>query len=675
MQQNRQLAAILFTDIVGSTAMMQKDEQTAVAINKHYVDVLKETVSTHKGEVLNDYGDGSLCIFSSVTEALRCAMEMQHKLQTEPEVPLRVGLHVGEIFFEHGKVFGDGVNVASRVQSLGIANSILFSSEVCSKIRNQQEFKSVSIGRFHFKNVDEPMEVFALTNEGLVVPDKTKIEGKLKEKRSNRKIIIPLSILLLLGIASFFIYHSYLKNPQFTGQDKSIAVLPFETISSDSGNQYINDGFTIDIIDKLSNLSDLSLVPGWALVKNFKDPKQNIIDIANALGVEAILTGTIQKQGANLHIVAELTDVNTRKTIWNMDDDRQWGDVLKLQNEVAEKIATSLSTHLTQKDKNDIKKLYTNNPEAYNYYIKGRFFWDSRTPVSFDSAEANYKKAIELDPGYALAYAGLADLFIFNQKGLLQREAIPIARDYASKALALDSTLVEAITTIGFIQSAYDYDWKESKLTLKKALALNPNYTYAHIYYGNLLQYTGENVKKGIEEIKKARALDPSSVSINWVLGRNYYFAGKYDSAEQQLRKAINIGAEFTLLKSTLALTLLAEKKFNEAINIIKEIPEKGFITNYEYQDPLLAYAYGISGNTAQGKAELDKALKQNSFNGHYQIARAYIGLNEKDSALSELNKAYEAKEIFMYFIKVDPTFSPLQNEPDFIALLKKMNL
>jgi class 3 adenylate cyclase/TolB-like protein/Tfp pilus assembly protein PilF len=675
MQQNRQLAAILFTDIVGSTAVMQQDEQAALLMNKRYVAVLKQSVESHGGEILNDYGDGSLCTFSSATQAVRCAMQIQQKLQNEPKVPLRIGLHVGEIFFEDGKVFGDGVNIASRVQSLGVANSILFSSEICSKIKNQPEFKSVSIGKFEFKNVDEKIEVFALTNEGLVVPDKRNMKGKLREKKINQKRFLIPSAIILLGIISFFIYRIYYKYPGFTGKDKSIAVLPFETISSDSGNEYINDGFTIDIISKLSNLSGLSMVPGWAIVKTFKDPRQNIIDIAHSLGVEAILTGTIQKRGDTFHLVTELTDVNSGKTIWNMDDYSKWGDVLKLQMEVAEKIASSLAAHLTKEDKNGINKEYTNNTDAYNYYIKGRYFWDKRSIVSFDSAEANFKKATELDPNYALAYAGLADCFIFNQKGLSQTEAIPIARDYANKALNIDSTLAEPLATLGFIQSAYDYDWKGAKITLEKALKLDPNYTYGHIYYGNLLQYTGENVERGIEEIKKARSLDPLSVSINWVLGRNYYFAGKMDSAEEQLRKTIGISSQYPFAKVTLAFVLLSKKKYNEAFDIIKQIPLGGNITNAEYQGTILSYAYAISGNIEMAKKELALLLNENSFKGHYQIAKIYTALKEFDLAFSELNKAYLDREITMYFIKVDPVFSPLRSEPAFNELLKKMNL
>jgi class 3 adenylate cyclase len=257
-QQTRQLAAILFTDIVGSTAMMQKDEQHAVSINKRYIDILQQSVSSHGGEIVNDYGDGSLCIFSSATEALRCSIEMQQQFQTAPKVPLRVGLHVGEVFFEHGKVFGDGVNVASRVQSLGIANSILFSSEICSKIKNQQEFKSVSLGRFHFKNVDEPMEIFALANEGLALPKKEELTGKLKEiekKSSIRKWVITAVSVILLAV-SYFIYQNFFHATGFSGE-RTIAVLPFENTGNPDSEEYISDGITQDIINNLSKISSL----------------------------------------------------------------------------------------------------------------------------------------------------------------------------------------------------------------------------------------------------------------------------------------------------------------------------------------------------------------------------------------------------------------------------------
>ena len=209
--QHRQLAAILFTDIVGYTALMQENEQNAVALIKHYNTALNETVSLHHGKVLNYYGDGSLCTFPSVMDALNCAVELQKELQAEPHVPLRIGLHVGEVFFENEKALGDGVNVASRIQSLGQANTILFSKEILDKIRNQPDFKSVSIGLFEFKNVNEPMEVFALANDGLNIPKREEMGGKLKEvqkKSLAKKIILAVSIVLLL-IAAGLLYKKF----------------------------------------------------------------------------------------------------------------------------------------------------------------------------------------------------------------------------------------------------------------------------------------------------------------------------------------------------------------------------------------------------------------------------------------------------------------------------------
>ena len=182
MSQSRQLAAIMFTDIVGYTAMMQANEQKAVAVIKHYNSTLEKLVRQFNGQVLNYYGDGSLCIFPSATDAVNCSLALQKELKNEPGVPLRIGLHIGEVFFEDEKALGDGVNVASRIQSLGQENTILISGEFYDKIKNNSSFSTISLGQFHFKNVDKPLEVFALSNEGLFIPKRSKMEGKLKKK-------------------------------------------------------------------------------------------------------------------------------------------------------------------------------------------------------------------------------------------------------------------------------------------------------------------------------------------------------------------------------------------------------------------------------------------------------------------------------------------------------------
>ena len=221
------------------------------------------------------------------------------------------------------------------------------------------------------------------------------------------------------------------------------------------------------------------------------------------LGVAAYLEGSVQKVGSKVRITAQLIDANSQEHIWAERYDRDLKDIFSLQSEVAQEIASQLHARLTSEEKSRINKKSTENIEAYKFYRRGRYFWDKRTKEGFDSAEVYYKRAIELDPDYALAYSGLADLYIYPNNGLSQLKAMPIARDYAKKALSLDSTLSEALTTIGFVESAFDYDWAKSKNTLKKAIDFNPNYPTAHLFYGNLLQYTGESTEQGLMRLKR----------------------------------------------------------------------------------------------------------------------------------------------------------------------------
>lgn len=671
MPQHRQLAAILFTDIVGSTAIMQKDEQAAVSINKQYVAVMKQSVSNHEGEILNDYGDGNLCTFNSATQAVKCAIEIQQQFRTEPMVPVRIGLHIGEILFEEGKAFGDGVNVASRVQSLGIANSVLFSSEIYSKIKNQREFNIVPIGKFHFKNVDDTIEVFALTNEGLIVPDRKKIEGKLKEKKNEKRniIIIAAAVFLLSGIFLF----RFLQSKQIA-EIKSIAVLPFLNGSSDKENEFLGDGIAQAIISQISKINSLEVI-GWASSVSFKNISKSLKEKADALGVESIVSGSIQKEGNRVLIRVELTDANTGKRIWGEEYDRQWGDILNIQSEVAQKIADGLNTKLTPQEKTDLSKHYTENIEAYNDYRKGRWFWEKRTPKYQDSAEVYYNKAKELDPDYALAYSGLADIYAINTKGLSPMDAIPLAKQYVAKALELDSNLSEALATSGLINCIFDYDWHKAKTLFEKAIRANPNYSYAHVFYSNLLLMVYGDTAGGINELKKGLSLDPLSSTLNYIVGRNYYLAKEYDSANLYLKKTYIMDPGLNPTKSFYAFVLIQKKNFAEALNVLNTSPQGGTNLLVDLKGPSVSYLYAVLGDKVRAKSELEKSLKDFPNQSPYHIARAFIAIGDFEKAMFYLEKAYEVRDIRIWHIKVDPTLDPIRKEPHFKMLLKKINL
>jgi Tfp pilus assembly protein PilF len=431
---------------------------------------------------------------------------------------------------------------------------------------------------------------------------------------------------------------------------------------------------TDEIITQVSKIASLKVISRTSVMQ-YKNTKKSLKQISEELGVSVILEGSVQKSGDSVRINAQLIDAGSDDHIWAEIYDRNIKEIFAIQSEVAQNIAAALKTKLTPAEKKNLSKHYTDNVDAYKFYRKGRYFWDARTKESFDSAEINYKKAIESDPDYALAYSGLADLYIYNQKGLSQLEAIPIASDYTNKALLLDSTLSEALTTLGFIQSDFDYDWAKSKSTLEKAIAFNPNYPDAHKFYGNLLQYTGESTERGINEIKKALALDPLSVNLNYVLGRNYYLAKKYDSAYEQLKKTLTFNPNFNLAKGNLAFTLLAKKNYGEAFELIKQLPRTGTSKIDYYQGPVLSYAYSVSGDKTRAKIELEKTLAEYPDQSPYHLARVYILLNNNDEALTRLEQAYEMRDIWMYHLKVDPTLDLIRNDPRFKALMKKMHL
>ena len=643
-------------------------------MHKRYMAVLKKTVSEHGGEILNDYGDGSLCTFASVTQAVRSAIEMQLQFQSDPRVPLRVGLHMGEVFFEDGKVLGDSVNIAARIQSLGIVNSVLLSSEINSKLKNQPEFKTVSIGWFEFKNVDEPIEVFALANEGLIVPRKEEMAGKLKENRkisTGRKwTLAALGILIMAGL--YFTYLKFLHRPGYSGE-KTIAVLPFENIGSDSTEEYISDAVTQDIIQSLSKVSALKKVIGWFAVKGFRKTTRPINEIASELGVAAIVTGSVHMLGNKTRVTAELIEADSKKVLWGTDDEYETKDIQNVHSKVAGLLVKALKANLTPQESQELVTRNTEDPEAYKLYRKGLYLWNKDWQTHFDSAESYFKRAVDVDPDYALPYTGLAQCYLFSRKVSSQLEGMPIAMKYTSKALSLDSNLAEALTAKGFIQSIFEYDWTDSKITLEKAIQSNPQYPDAHLYYGNLLQYTGLSAKQGIEELKKAVELDPLNKRFNWVLGRNYFLAKEYDLAIEQLKKTILIDPGFSNAKTTLAMVYLKSNMYDQAFEMIKQLP-KPALTNRWGQAPLLSYALTMKGDTIAARSILDSALYTSDIT-NVPFAYAYVALKEYDKALTYVERAYQKREIGLYWVKIDPMLDPIRNEPRFKALLTKMHL
>jgi TolB-like protein len=312
-----------------------------------------------------------LCIFPNATDAANCSLAAKGIKKKRPVVPLRIGLHIGEVFFEDAKALGDGVNVASRVQSLGQANNILVSGEFYDKIKNNSSITSVSLGQFDFKNVGKPLEVFALTNQGLTIPQRSKMEGKLKKRSGKKRFIITTSLIILFCAVGFLIYKTF-----FTDKSPSIAVLPFVDMSPAKDQEYFSDGMSEELLNLLSKIPTLKVISRTSSF-SFKGKNEDVRKIGKALGVENILEGSIRKSGNTIRITAQLIKVRDGRHRWSETYDREVQDVFAIQDEISKMIVDILKIELTGKQANLVARGFTKNTEAYEDYLKGRYHWNT----------------------------------------------------------------------------------------------------------------------------------------------------------------------------------------------------------------------------------------------------------------------------------------------------------
>lgn len=485
-----------------------------------------------------------------------------------------------------------------------------------------------------------------------------------EKKRSKKAVILTSALIFLLLLSGLIYYFSVTKEDQYV--NKSIAVLPFIDLSQEQDQEYFSDGMMEEILNHLAKIEDLRVISRTSAMQ-YKDPKISVTEIAKELGVTNILEGSVRKSGERVRISVLLIDAVNEKQLWSEDYDYlELKDIFAVQSDVSTRVAEILKAKLTPQEKESLSKTNTDNPQAYKFYLKGRFYWDKRTRESFDSAEVYFKKAIEIDPQYALAYSGLADCYSLDIRDIPQSQAIPIAKSYVNKALSLDSTLAEAWTTMALIQSHREFDWEGSKKIFEKAIRLNPNYAAVHLFYGNVLFNNGD-LQRGIKENQKALDLDPLSYYINGVLGMHYFQAREYDLA---IKQGLRFKVLFDSESAFLGLSLLQKKLYPQAIDVFANLP----ITNISH-GLLLSYGYSIAGEKTKAQEELDKTLKQEGIRSHFWLAIAYIGLGNYDLALTHLEKGHERREVPMVNLKINPLVDPIRNEPRFKALLKKMNL
>jgi serine/threonine-protein kinase len=482
-------------------------------------------------------------------------------------------------------------------------------------------------------------------------------------------VVAALAAVVLLGLLGAVLYR--LRGD--AGAIESIAVLPFTNEGGDPNTEILSDGIPESLINNLSQLPNLRVIARSSAFR-YKGRAVDPQAAGHELGVQAVLTGRIVQRGDRLVISVELVEVRNNRQLWGEQYNRKLADILAVQDEIAREITDKLRLRLSGEDKKRLSKRYTENTEAYQAYLAGRYHWNKRTEEGLKKAIEYFEQARERDPGYALAYAGLADCYaLLGDYGFLPpRDAYPKAKAAAEKALELDDTLAEAHTSLAFAKVQYDWDWPGAEREFQKALALNPNYATAHQWYSEYLSAMGRH-DEALREIRRAQELDPLSLIIHAVVGRALYFARRYDEAAEQCRQTVELDPNFGVAHLFLGRIYLAAGKYDEAV---KELQEARRLAGGTAVMAEVVHALAVAGRRTEAeqlRAELEKM--KDGYVTAGRLALISVALGDKDQAFMWLDKAYDERSDTLLFLKVEPRFDSLRSDPRFAALLRRIGL
>ncbi|MGQ0740394.1 MAG: tetratricopeptide repeat protein [Bacteroidota bacterium] len=640
MASSRQLAAIMFADIVGYTAMMQDDEELALNYRYKLKQKLEEEVAVHQGRILEFRGDGALCSFTSTIEAVRASLALQLAMQTVPIVPLRIGIHTGDVIVEGNNIYGDGVNIASRMESFAMPGSIFFSARVYDDIKNQKDIQSISMGKYVLKNVKDPVEIFAISNPGIKIPAMTNPEGKGEK-----------------------------------AEQKCILVLPFLNMSNDTEQEYFNDGLTEELITRLSRLKEMRVISRTTSMK-YKGTTKDIKTIGQETGASYIMEGSVRKQGNHLRITAQFLDARQDVHLWAENYRGTLDDIFDIQENVATKIVEALRLQLTTGEKVNLQKRYTDNTEAYELYLQGRYFWKKRNVEGLKMAIRHFEMALEKDPDYALAWACLADTYSLmgEYTKVSRREVFPKQLAAINKALQIDNRLGEAHISLAVSLMLNEWDWVRAEKEFKLGIELSPNYATGHHWYADWLLFTG-HTREAFREISMAVELDPVSPGILKDKGIYFYYTREYDNAINIAKDTLEMDPNFSAAHRLLSLAYQEKGMFEEAI---AENRLWGDATDNNVKTAIsLARIYAAAGRKVDAvriieNTDIEKILGGNDYRG---MALIFAALGEHDQAFDWLEKSFKKHEESLCSLKVDPKFDNLRPDPRFNLLLRKVGL
>ena len=637
--EQRRLAAIMFTDIVGYSSLSQKNEPLALEMLQEHRKIVRPIVARHNGHEIKTMGDAFLIEFESALKATQCAVDMQrtfHSLNEqsteERRIHLRIGIHLGDVEQRQSDVLGDAVNIASRIEPLAEADGICISEQVYDQVRNKINCPIEDLGPRQLKNIDYPIDVHRIR----------------WEKDETAKLSL---------------------------DKKRIAVLPFLNISPDPNDAYFADGLTEELITRLSTVSGLKVIARTSTMR-YKGTAKSVREIGKELESGSVLEGSVRKAADRLRVTAQLIDTTTQEHLWVQNYDRQLEDVFAIQTEVAQHVSDALEMRLLDEERQQIEKKPTGDISAYTFYLKGRYYWNERSREALEKAIKYFEEAIRMDSRFALAYAGLADSYrvLVDHEYLPPSEGNPKTEEAARKALELDETLAEAHTSLGIILSV-QWDWRGAEEEFAKALRSNPNYATAHHWYSIHLLWFGR-LDEAIRELKIAEELDPLSPMIRSYGALVYLAARQYDSAMKEIDTALELDPNFLPAHGNRIDVYLAKSMYKEALAEAELVlPHLQPLTTALKAE--VGSYYVRMGRIEEAKRLLRECEDASAHEraedvGPHYLAAIHYKLGNKDRAFEWLEKAFEARTITPFQVKLFPYFDEMTSDPRFDELMKK---
>ncbi len=691
--EQRKLAAIMFTDMVGYSALSQRDDKLALELLEEHRQLLREIFPRFNGTEIKTIGDAFLIEFSSALEAAQCAIEIQrtlakrnHDVTAERRIELKIGIHIGDVVHRGGDVYGDGVNIASRIEQLAGAGGICVSMDVERQIRNALETRFEKLAPTELKNISVPMDLFRIV---LPWEKKSGVRGQKSEVRKRRVIStstkwIGIAALMLLGVGLvWWLAHQFLVGTDRRAvqseeegrrsaaslpiSQKSIAVLPFVDMSQAKDQEYFCDGISEEILDTLAKVDGLRVVARTSSF-SFKGKNADVGEVANKLNVENVLEGSLRREGNRIRITAQLISARNGFHLWSDTYERELKDVFAVQDEITRAIVDALKVKLAVAPPARPRQ----NTEAYDLYLQGLYLSNKSDEDSFRKSLSLFQRALDKDPNLARAWTGIAKDWAWLADAYVKPlEAYPKVKEAASKALALDESDAEARSYLGDSIRILDRNFSRDEAELKRALEINPNSADAHLLMSFLRSAQGE-LEEAVQEIEEAERLDPLSPPICFVAVLWYRSAGRIEDAINAGQRSVQLDPNYVYFDPPLADAYREKGDFSQAVALYEKAQAATHSPSVG-----LGITYAKMGRREDARRILDQLIEKSrqQYVAADSIAAVYVALGEKDEALRWLDRAFEEHSGSFYSYMFRPEFRALRSDPRFADLLRRIGI